>query len=258
MENEQEAEEKYTVLLIEDEKWAREVMENYVRQSPWFILQNVAKTGTEAYRYLTRNRYDLVFMDIILPGMNGIKILSELPYSANVIFTTVKRDFALKAFEIGVIDYLLKPISPERFEIAANRALEVLRYRKMGHSFSSPKQAAIKAPNEPEIHLEEHLQSNYSLTSQEALICKHLYDGYSRDEIKELLDISNQTLKQHLRSVFAKTIDLDAVNPSKKHGKMHMLINFLIRQMQPEALTDLSSQGHPLGKDNGAKDEPDY
>ena len=233
MDNDEAEEEKeqYTVLIVEDEKWAREVMQNYVEQSQWFILKDVAKTGPEAQTLLTKNRYDLVFMDITLPGMNGIKVLSEISYKPNLIFTTVKREFALKAFEIGVIDYLLKPISPERFEVAESRALEVLRYRKNNNRPVTKEQSPVL----PEVSLEENLQAHYSLTSQEALICQYLYEGYSREEIQEILEIKHQTLKQHLRSIFAKTIDLDTANPSKKHGKMHMLINFLIRQSQPRS-----------------------
>lgn len=235
-------EEKYSILLIEKEKWAGELIESYINQYPSFVITNVAKTGAEAQRLLTKHQYDLIFMDIILPGMNGIKVLTELSYSPYVIFTTVKREFALKAFEIGVIDYLLKPITPKRFKIAIERAQELLHYRRL---HASPKAAPVIEHTQPEIDLEEHLQHHYSLTSQEALICRYFYDGFSRNDIIDTLDIVEQTLKQHLRSIFAKTIDADTTAPSKKHGKMYMLINFL------NQLTQLPSP------DNDEEEKPD-
>ncbi len=229
-----EEEEEYSVLVVEDEKWSRELLTGYIHDSKYFILKDTATDGIRAKSLLEKNKYDLVFMDISMPGLSGPQVINELDYIPNLIITTVSKDFAIKAFEMGVIDYLLKPISPTRFETAQNKALEILRYRKI-----------LSAANEKEpqkqltdVPLAEILKSEFGLTTQESHIAKLIFDGVSREELREELNITNQTLKQHLRAIYSKTIDLESESPVKHHGKVHIFMNFLMRICQDALLQE--------------------
>ncbi|MES0489787.1 MAG: response regulator [Leptospirales bacterium] len=217
--------EKIRVLLVEDEHWSLELLKGYIEKRVELELMDVAVNGNEALALLNKKKYGLVFLDINLPGINGIKVLNSLNYLPNLILVTVKKDFALKAFEIGVVDYLLKPISNERFNVAVDRVL------KMQIAKKEPKELPIKKPNKEQktANVTDILIHEYELTPQEATISGFLLTGLSREDIIDELGITKQTMKQHLRVIYSKTIDFDKISPNKSHGKLHILMNFLHR-----------------------------
>jgi two-component system response regulator LytT len=115
----------YSVLIAEDELPAREKLVEYVLTVPELKLGGIAKDGDEALRAITGNHFDLVFLDIHLPQLSGIEVLErarDIPY---VIFTTAFDQYAVKAFDCGAIDYILKPFSLERFQQAVGRFLTI-------------------------------------------------------------------------------------------------------------------------------------
>lgn len=114
------------VLIVEDEPHARDLLIDYVAQIPSLRLSGVAKSGKEAIEHLQARQIDLLLLDINLPGISGIDLIREVSPLPSVIFCTANEKFAIQAFEIGAIDYLLKPISFERFESALKK-LEVSR-----------------------------------------------------------------------------------------------------------------------------------
>lgn len=113
----------YAVLVVEDEAGARDVLVNYLETRPRLRLAAVASNGDEAAKLLARKRFDLVFLDVNMPGLSGLEMLNTLSYVPRVIFTTAHEEFALKAFEFGAVDYLLKPITLDRFHRSVDRAL---------------------------------------------------------------------------------------------------------------------------------------
>lgn len=110
-------------ILVDDEPLARNVLESYIRQYPQLKLLGICRNAAEALVILNKTKVDLIFCDIQMPGLNGLEFLSSLKHLPKVIITSAYRDYAIEGFQIGVVDYLLKPFSMERFSLAMNRAI---------------------------------------------------------------------------------------------------------------------------------------
>lgn len=102
-------------IIVEDEKLAQQVIESHLRQSGRFELVGVCSNTIEAKSLLETKDVDLMFLDIQLPGTNGLEFLHSLPNPPLVVLTTAYPEYALESYEYNVVDYLLKPISFERF-----------------------------------------------------------------------------------------------------------------------------------------------
>ncbi len=110
-------------LVVEDEPAARDLLTAYIVKCPELKLTGITGDGLEAVRLIDTGQIDLVFLDIDLPGISGFEILARARKDPYVVFTTGSRESALEAFEIGAVDYLLKPIAKDRFTKAVERAL---------------------------------------------------------------------------------------------------------------------------------------
>jgi DNA-binding LytR/AlgR family response regulator len=112
---------KINCLIADDEQLAREIMENYVRRLDKLNLAARCSNGAEVYNALSSQSFDLLFLDIQMPQLTGIELLRTLKNPPAVILTTAYREYALEGYEFNVIDYLLKPISFERFLKAVDK-----------------------------------------------------------------------------------------------------------------------------------------
>lgn len=121
-------------LIIEDEKPAQRVLEQYIGNSPGLSLVGTFKTAMEAQRLLHSGMVDLIFLDINLPMISGIALLKSLKNPPLVIITTAYSEYALESFELDVVDYLLKPFPFERFVKATNKAFKLFDANKVGRS----------------------------------------------------------------------------------------------------------------------------
>jgi DNA-binding LytR/AlgR family response regulator len=108
-------------IIVEDETLAQQVIESHLRNTPQLELMGVCNNVMEAKNILERIEIDLIFLDIQLPGMTGLNFLRSFPRSPMVILTTAYAEHALESYEFNVIDYLLKPISLERFTRAIGK-----------------------------------------------------------------------------------------------------------------------------------------
>ena len=109
-------------LIVDDEPLARQGLEKYARQIDLVEVVGTAKSATQANTLLQQHTVDLLFLDIEMPGLSGLDFLRTLPSSPRVIFTTAYPEYALEGYAFNVVDYLLKPISFERFLQAVNKA----------------------------------------------------------------------------------------------------------------------------------------
>ena len=109
------------IAIVDDELLAREVLEEYCSKIDNFEL--VLSTGNplEFVNFIQQNQVELVFLDIEMPELNGLEILSSLIHPPKVILTTAYSEYALESYDYGVVDYLLKPIKIERFLKAINK-----------------------------------------------------------------------------------------------------------------------------------------
>lgn len=103
-------------ILIDDEPLARSILLEYLQSHPDFEVVAECNDGFEGVKAIQQHKPDLVFLDIQMPKLTGFEMLELLDDQPHIIFTTAFDEFAIKAFEKNAIDYLLKPISPDRFE----------------------------------------------------------------------------------------------------------------------------------------------
>jgi DNA-binding LytR/AlgR family response regulator len=112
-------------LIVDDNKMARMAMKQLVSQVKTLELVAECPDAMEAYNHLSSKDIDLLLLDIEMPGMTGLELTKKLGYkSPLIIFTTAKTDYAVEAFELNVVDYLVKPVLPARFLQAIEKARE--------------------------------------------------------------------------------------------------------------------------------------
>lgn len=106
---------KIRCIIVEDEPLARSLMQRHVEKVPYLELAGSFGDPVEAVEFLRETSVDLMFSDIQMPGITGISLLKILQHPPLVIFTTAYSEYALEGYELNVVDYLIKPISFERF-----------------------------------------------------------------------------------------------------------------------------------------------
>ncbi|TAN09863.1 MAG: response regulator [Chitinophagaceae bacterium] len=113
----------HKVIIIDDEPLAREIVKEYVQKFPDLQLMAECNDGFEAVKAISEYKPDLIFLDVQMPKISGFEMLELLDEPPAVIFTTAFDEYAIKAFEANATDYLLKPFSQERFDLAVNKYL---------------------------------------------------------------------------------------------------------------------------------------
>ena len=118
-------------LLIDDEPLALQVLEDFVRKIPYLKLAGKFEEPLLALPLLEEQRIDLLFLDIKMPDISGVDFFKSLSHKPEVIFTTAYSEFAMDGFELKAMDYLLKPISFEKFVTACNRVKDFLEAKNI-------------------------------------------------------------------------------------------------------------------------------
>lgn len=114
---------KLRCVVIDDEPLAVELLESYVRKTPFLELAGSYGSGTAACEALRDHPVELVFCDIQMPGLNGMEFSRLLPAETRIVFTTAFSQYAVEGFRVNAVDYLLKPIGYADFLAAAEKAL---------------------------------------------------------------------------------------------------------------------------------------
>ena len=111
-------------LIADDEQATASMIEYFIKESGAPVtIAGIATNGGEAVELIRSLQPDLVFLDIQMPGMNGIELARILPKQTLIIFTTAYSEYALDSYEVDAIDYLVKPIDPTKFRKAVNKAI---------------------------------------------------------------------------------------------------------------------------------------
>jgi DNA-binding LytR/AlgR family response regulator len=108
-------------LIIDDEPLAQNVIENYLEQFSFIELVAKCDNAISALEWIKKQKIDLIFLDISMPFISGIEFIKALQHPPAIILTTAHKEFAVESYELNVLDYLLKPISFERFLKAINK-----------------------------------------------------------------------------------------------------------------------------------------
>ncbi len=117
----------YKCMIVDDEPLAHKVLLNYIGKTSGLLVVKQCYAAEDARNYMTDNAVDILFLDIEMPEETGIHLLQSLPQKPVTIFTTAFLHYSLEGFELGVLDYLVKPIRYERFDQAVKRATDFLQ-----------------------------------------------------------------------------------------------------------------------------------
>lgn len=191
-------------LMVDDEPLARDVIRRYIEQMPTLKLIDECSNAIQALTILQRQPVDLIFLDILLPQLNGIEFLKTLKNSPRIIFTTAYTQYALEGYEFDVVDYLLKPIRFDRFLKAVNKAFPI----------QNSKQVA-----EPVLNINDKEKESFVYFRADRKMIKIflkdiLYIESMKDYIKIITSHGTVITKQSISSV-------EAMLPQKKFLRIH-------------------------------------
>ena len=112
------------VIIVDDEMPSRHLLKEYLADYPDLILMGEANNGVDAIRLIKEFKPEIVFLDIQMPGLTGFDVLRQLEEMPQIIFSTAYDQYALAAFEVNAVDYLLKPYTKQRFAKAIDKVMQ--------------------------------------------------------------------------------------------------------------------------------------
>ena len=131
-------------IVVDDEPLALDILEDYIDKVPFLNLTKKCVSAIEALESLKSEKVDLIFLDIQMPDLTGIQFVKSLAQKPDIIFTSAYSDYALEGFNLNAVDYLLKPISFERFLRAVNKYYDSFNNK----SGTAPKPHSIESDEE--------------------------------------------------------------------------------------------------------------
>ncbi len=161
-------------IAIDDEPLALKLISSYVSRLPFLQLVRTFEDAISGAEFLRQQPIDVLFIDINMPDITGLDLVRSLEIKPIIIFITAYRNFAVEGFELEAVDYLLKPISFERFEKAAHKAAEFHRFKTSTESIKS--EASIYVYSEYRMVKIEVSEIEY-LESMQDYVKIHLSDG---------------------------------------------------------------------------------
>ena len=181
---------KIRCLLVDDEPLALEVLQSHISNSNGLEVAGICKNALEALDILHKKQVDLIFLDIKMPTLLGTDFLKSLSNPPKVIFVTAYREFAMDGFELDAIDYLLKPVSFEKFLKALSKVK-----RLMGHDYIIQAEESRKNP-------EAFVYMKVDKSMQKVFVNEILYVESRRDYVKVFLSTGKSFLaKQSISSM---------------------------------------------------------
>jgi len=172
-------------LIIDDEPLARKGLQAYCNDVSFLQVVGVCKNALQANDLLHQQTVDLIFLDINMPILTGLDWLKSLTTSPLVIMTTAYPQYALESFSYEVIDYLVKPISPERFLQAVNKAYRLTKTTEDEQVFFVKSDKSLKKIKLDEILFVEAMQNYVKIITTSETIITHSTLKQLRDNLPE-------------------------------------------------------------------------
>lgn len=197
---------KIKCIVIDDEPMAREILAAYIYKCPNLTLIQSFKNASEALVFFKNNEVDVFFLDINMPDVDGLSLAKIVQNKVKVIFTTAYRDHALDAFNLNVVDYLLKPFSFDRFLEAISKISETKKQPEKEYIFLRSERKMVKIDfskitfieslsDYVKIHLEENkiIVSRENISQLEELLPKNNFLRIHRSFIVSIKKIQSFT-----------------------------------------------------------------
>ncbi|MEM1338438.1 MAG: LytTR family transcriptional regulator DNA-binding domain-containing protein [Bacteroidota bacterium] len=212
------------VIIADDEKAGRTLIKEYLQDYPELVLVAEVNNGVDAITEINRFKPDLIFLDIQMPGKTGFEVLTYLEELPDIIFSTAYDEYALKAFEVHAVDYLLKPYTKERFKSAVARLNG--DNQKLGDLTES---LLLEKTTYPSRVLVQHNRKLIT-TAVDDIQWVEAFGDYSKLHIDSQVFLSNFGIsdleerldpKKFLRIHRSSIINLDKVKELNKYGKSY-------------------------------------
>jgi DNA-binding LytR/AlgR family response regulator len=210
---------KIRCLAVDDEPPALDVLKKYITGVESLELMGTCAHAIEALNFIRQNPVDLIFLDIQMPQILGTDFLRTLKKPPKVIFTTAFRKFALEGFELDAVDYLLKPISFERFLKAVNKVMDV----SFNGTFSFDSDPSSNHPND------QHIYFRSDRKMIKVLLSDIIYIESLKDYIKVVATSGVIITKQSISSV-------ERILPKDRFLRIHR--SFIISMNRVESFSN--------------------
>ena len=219
-------------LVIDDEPQAREVIKRYINQVPLLTLAGESANAMEAMHWLQTKTVDLIFLDIHMPQMKGTDFLKLLKHPPKVILTTAHPDYALEGYELDVMDYLLKPITFDRFLKAVQKAI---------HHVALPAETQQLSPPVPKKEPFVYFRADRKMVK--VLLDDIYYIESMKDYIKIITTDGTLVTKQSMSSV-------EAMLPEDQFLRTHRSFIVSLKKIRSynNELIDVEKTEIPIGK----------
>lgn len=132
-------------IVIDDEPLAADLLRSYVEKTPFLHLIGAYNSAVAAVKDIHSHHVDIVFLDIQMPELNGVEFATLLPRTTKIVFTTAFSQYAIDAYKVNAIGYLLKPISYDKFLAVANKAMELSRDENLHSSIHADEFFYVKS-----------------------------------------------------------------------------------------------------------------
>ena len=253
---------KIKCLVIDDELPAREILRNHISGIEVLELSGICSNAVEAISFLKDNAVDLLFLDIQMPHLLGTNFLRTLKNAPKVIFTTAYRKYALEGFELDAVDYLLKPISFERFLKGVNKVLQLNIQNNILSSENNPgisppffyfrsNRKMVKVLLDEILYIESLNDYIRIVTAGKTIISKHVLSS-----LEEMLPV-NSFVRIHKSFIVAinkiESFNADSVEIAKKEIPIGRLFKQNLNKFLNSSSVQTSPDNilHPL-KRNGS------
>jgi DNA-binding LytR/AlgR family response regulator len=191
-------------LIVDDEPLARQLLESYLARIEELKLIKSFGNAIEAFSFLQEKPVDLIFLDIEMPQVTGIELLRSLKIKPRVIFTTAYREYAFEAYDLDVVDYLLKPVSFDRFLRGIAKIKQLRQYDQLWQE----EDQLLQSSQDAYLYLKENRE----------MVKVFLKDILYIESLRDYVRV--KTLKQEVVS-YQKISYLEQKLPQKKFIRVH-------------------------------------